>query len=110
MAKRRGKSRHYSRGRRIRRSRRGTATHSVLLTVFGVGVALQPLLNNPNSSTPAPLTCLLSGQWQAGLWGIGANVMQNWPIYLGALVPVVVAAIIIKKFSRRLKLSKHWTV
>jgi len=57
-----------------------------------------------------PMALFQGGNWAAGLAGLSANVQNFWSLYLFMLIPVVVIAVIAKKFGGRLKLTKHWTV
>lgn len=93
-------------------SRRGVGrTHSALVTIFGAGVALAPLINNPNGgATPSPLTYLQQGNWAAAAGSLSNNVTQYWASYLTALLLVVVVALIIRKVGRKAHISRHWTV
>lgn len=94
--------------RRLRRSRRGV-THSAIATIFGVGLALAPLTIGP-AGVSSPLQSFQQGNWAVGLNTLSVNLVNNWATYLFALVPIVIVAIIAKKFAHKLHLSKHWTV
>lgn len=98
--------------RKMHRNRRGT-THSAIATIFGVGLAVAPLANG-NTGAPGggatPLQLFQQGNWSTGLGALSWNISTNWATYLFALIPVIVVALVAKKFAGKLRLSKHWTV
>lgn len=95
---------------RKRHSRRGGVTHSAIATIFGVGVAVAPLASATAGGGAAPLTLFQQGNWAGGFANLGNNISIYWASYLFALVPVIVIALIAKKFASKLRISKHWTV
>ena len=72
-------------------------------------MALTPLVSAFGSSG-SPLAAIQAGNWAAGLQLLSSNLTANWALYLFALIPVFLIAIVAKKFASKLRLSKHWSV
>jgi hypothetical protein len=105
MAKRRGRrggGRHYGR----RRSRRGVASHSIILTSLGIGTALIPLVMPPSGSSQSALNYLLAGNLGMALWSLVSFVVNNWTYLIGPVIILILAAAALKHV--RVRITKHW--
>lgn len=99
--------------RRSKRSKRGTAhSTSVLTALFAAAPALFILTNTPAGASSGPIGSLLSGggSWQSVQnfgWTLAQNVIQNWVALLILVAIVFVVVKVIRKAGAGTHITRH---